>query len=229
MKKLLSILLVATMICTALPAMVFADTSADAGIVTEYTVYSSGKATLEKPDTTKKIKWSTSKKTVATVSNKGVVTALKAGTCKITAKFGKEKQIYNITVPSTYENFADVPDFGALYSKKNTLGKLSEAKMKKIMVKFFPEKQYADIFLSMVDIQKINYAGYTAKNKSEAAKLVKKYKKNIESAGYEKVEKYDLWSNGNSAMFLNNTKKEITIGFMNRSDLKPIEGFITLK
>ena len=125
-KKILSILIIATMICTALPAMVFADTE-DIATNNDYTVYNSATLELVKPETDKAVKWSTSKKAVATVSKKGVVTGLKAGKCKITAKFGKEKQVYNITVPATYEGFDDLNDFGALYGKKNVQKPLDAA------------------------------------------------------------------------------------------------------
>ncbi len=45
-----------------------------------------------------KVKWLTSNKKVATVSSKGVVKAVKAGTVKITAKVGKKKYTCKITV-----------------------------------------------------------------------------------------------------------------------------------
>lgn len=47
-----------------------------------------------------KVKWNTSKKAVATVSNKGKVTARKAGRAKITAKVGSEKFSCTVTVKS---------------------------------------------------------------------------------------------------------------------------------
>lgn len=46
----------------------------------------------------KKVKWSSSKKTVATVSKKGKVKAKKAGTAKVTAKAGKKKYICKVQV-----------------------------------------------------------------------------------------------------------------------------------
>lgn len=46
----------------------------------------------------KKVKWSSSKKTVATVSKKGNVKAKKAGTAKITAKAGKKKYTCKVQV-----------------------------------------------------------------------------------------------------------------------------------
>lgn len=48
--------------------------------------------------TKKKVTWSSNKKSVATVSKKGKVTARKAGTATITAKVGKKKFKCKVTV-----------------------------------------------------------------------------------------------------------------------------------
>lgn len=53
---------------------------------------------LKLKGTSGKIKWSTSNKKVAAVSQKGKVTAKKSGTATITAKVGKKKYICKITV-----------------------------------------------------------------------------------------------------------------------------------
>lgn len=47
-----------------------------------------------------KVKWSSSKKSVATVNSKGLVKAKKKGTAKITAKIGKKKYTCKVTVQS---------------------------------------------------------------------------------------------------------------------------------
>ena len=49
------------------------------------------KVTLKVRGTKKKVKWSSNKKTIATVTRKGKVTAQKPGTAVITAKIGKKK------------------------------------------------------------------------------------------------------------------------------------------
>lgn len=56
------------------------------------------KTTLKVKNTKKKVIWSSSKKSVATVSKSGRVTAKKRGTAKITAKVGKKKLICKVTV-----------------------------------------------------------------------------------------------------------------------------------
>ena len=57
----------------------------------------------------KKIKWKSNKKAVATVSSDGVVTAVGAGSAKITAKVGKKKLVCKVTVtdPGTTNNNDD--------------------------------------------------------------------------------------------------------------------------
>lgn len=57
-----------------------------------------GKTSKLKVKGAKKVKWSSNKKSVATVSSKGVVRAKKAGKAKITAKVGKKKYTCNVTV-----------------------------------------------------------------------------------------------------------------------------------
>lgn len=54
--------------------------------------------TLKVKGTSGRVKWSSSKKSVASVSTKGKVKALKAGKAKITAKAGKKKLVCNVTV-----------------------------------------------------------------------------------------------------------------------------------
>lgn len=56
------------------------------------------KTTLKITGTKKKVKWSSSKKSVASVSAKGVVTAKKKGTAVITAKVGNKKYTCKVTV-----------------------------------------------------------------------------------------------------------------------------------
>ena len=64
-----------------------------------------------------KIKWKTSKKKVAAVSKKGVVKAKKAGTTKITAKYGKKKKVWTVKVTKKTAKKAGVASVAALDGK----------------------------------------------------------------------------------------------------------------
>ena len=55
-------------------------------------------ATLKVTGTKKKVKWSSNKKDIATVNQKGKITAKKAGKAVITAKIGKKKYTCKVTV-----------------------------------------------------------------------------------------------------------------------------------
>ena len=62
------------------------------------TLYVGKSTTLKVKGTKKKVKWSSNKKSVATVSSKGKVKAKKKGTATITAKVGKKKYKCKVTV-----------------------------------------------------------------------------------------------------------------------------------
>lgn len=48
-----------------------------------------------------KVKWSSSNKAIVTVNKKGKIVARRAGKAKITAKYGKKKTVFVVTVKST--------------------------------------------------------------------------------------------------------------------------------
>lgn len=64
------------------------------------TLFKGQSKTLKVKGTKKKPKWSSSKKSVASVSKKGKITAKKKGTATITAKIGKKKYKCKVTVES---------------------------------------------------------------------------------------------------------------------------------
>jgi len=66
-------------------------------------------AALKVKNTKKKIKWSSSKKSVATVTQKGKVKAKKAGKTTITAKIGKKKLKCKVTVTAKKSNDKQTP------------------------------------------------------------------------------------------------------------------------
>ena len=61
-------------------------------------IYVGNTVKLKMKNTKKKVKWSSSKKSVATVSKKGVVKGKKAGKATITAKIGKKRWTCKVTV-----------------------------------------------------------------------------------------------------------------------------------
>lgn len=65
---------------------------------TSMKLWSGDKITLALKGTKAKVTWSTSNKDIATISQKGMVTARKTGTAKITAKVGKKKYTCKVTV-----------------------------------------------------------------------------------------------------------------------------------
>lgn len=64
----------------------------------DISLYVGDSYTLKLKNAKGKVKWSSSKKRIATVSSKGKVKAKKKGTCKITAKVGKKKYTCKVTV-----------------------------------------------------------------------------------------------------------------------------------
>lgn len=75
------------------------------GLTSKLTIKKGSKTTLKPVITpftsTQKVTYSSSDKKVASVSSKGVVTAKKAGTAKITVKSGSKKVVVTVTVPKT--------------------------------------------------------------------------------------------------------------------------------
>lgn len=51
--------------------------------------------------TASKVKWSSSNKAIVTINKKGKIVARRAGKAKITAKYGKKKAVFVVTVKNT--------------------------------------------------------------------------------------------------------------------------------
>lgn len=84
-----------------------------------------GKVTLKLKNWKKRVTWSSSKKSVATVSGKGVVKAKKKGTAKITAKAGGKKYVCRVTVTKTSGYAAEVLKLVNKERKKHGLSALT--------------------------------------------------------------------------------------------------------
>lgn len=91
--------------------------------------------TLKVKNSKKKFKWSTTNKKVATVSKKGVVKAVKKGTAKVVAKYGKTKLVCKVTVkpiptvkpePVTASISSQVADFSVSMFQKATKQSLQD-------------------------------------------------------------------------------------------------------
>ena len=108
LKKTLLLILAAILFTLAAPAQalqspfVVTTEAASSNAVTisakKKTLYIGKSFTLKIRGTDKAVKWSSSNKSVATVSAKGKVTAKKAGTAVITAKVGGKKLVCKVTV-----------------------------------------------------------------------------------------------------------------------------------
>lgn len=86
------------------------------------TVYNSRSFRLKVTGGKGRIRWKSGNKKVATVSKKGTVTALKGGTCTITAVRNGIRMKCKVTVPKHYKGYK-IPDFGALYGKRGKFQK----------------------------------------------------------------------------------------------------------
>lgn len=111
-KRVISLLLVLLLIIGLVP------TTASAAVKLNKTAISLSEGdtyTLKASGTKSKITWTSSKKTVATVSSKGVVTAKKAGSATITATISNKKYTCKVTV---------IEKFNATTASKNIKSEL---------------------------------------------------------------------------------------------------------
>lgn len=86
------------------------------------TVYNSRSFRLKVTGGKGRVRWKSGNKKVATVSKKGTVTALKGGTCTVTAVRNGIALKCRVTVPKHYKGYK-IPDFGALYGKRGKFQK----------------------------------------------------------------------------------------------------------
>lgn len=87
------------------------------------TVYNSRSFRLKVTGGKGRIRWKSGNKKVATVSKKGTVTAIKGGTCIVTAVRNGIALKCRVTVPKHYKGYK-IPDFGALYGKRGKFQKV---------------------------------------------------------------------------------------------------------
>lgn len=97
-KRLVTITLIFAMIASAIPSNAIQAAKKVKLNKTKLVLQVGKSYKLKLKNNKKKVKWSSSKKTVATVSKKGNVKAKKAGTAKVTAKAGKKKYTCKVQV-----------------------------------------------------------------------------------------------------------------------------------
>ena len=141
--------------------MIFTSFTAITYAKADYKIHNGGKITLYVHGGYGSIKWSSSKKSIATVSKKGVVKGIKAGTTTITAKRSGAKASCKVQVYSYYEDFPKIPDFGA------TIGVCP-----------------SDTNLNSDDYGIIYYALYKAKNVKTAKNWVSTYEKKLKKKSF---------------------------------------------
>lgn len=222
-KQFLSIFIITTMICTALPTVALAK-------VQTYKVHNSATLQLEKPDATGNATWKSSNKKVATVNKQGVVTGKKAGTCTITAKVGKITKKYKVKVPTLYENWKTVPDFGALYGLKEFVEDFDDELVEDAI------SSDADLDIDLDDEHMDEDSSdwmlmktYKAKNAKQAKALIKKYEKRLKTKFKYRLEmkiwvRADhstarQWKNGDISVTVGRVGKKIEILCMNSAKL----------
>ena len=99
MKKILSLALAMMLTVLLLPVDVEAAEAKKVALNKKsLTIYVGAKTTLKNTGTANKVKWSSSKPSVASVSQKGVITAKKAGKTTISIKSGKKVAKCTVTV-----------------------------------------------------------------------------------------------------------------------------------
>lgn len=120
-KKVLTIVLAFIMVLSLVPIQV--DAAKKVKLNKSKLSLNVGKSyTLKLKNNKRKVKWSSSKKKIATVTKKGKVTAKKTGNCNITAKVGKKKYVCKVTVKNKK---SIVPNTNNNNSNANTTPQMS--------------------------------------------------------------------------------------------------------
>lgn len=114
LKRVISLIMVLLLVVTLIPKTVSAAVKLNKTVIslTEGDTFA-----LKVSGSKSSVKWTTSKKSVATVSTKGVVTAKKAGSATITATVSKKKYTCKVTV---------IEKFNATTASKNIKSELTD-------------------------------------------------------------------------------------------------------
>lgn len=99
-KKMRKTMVTMMMVFAAMLLMVAPVQAASKTKTTKVTLKAGQSKTL-RVKTAGKVKWSSSNKTIVSVNKKGKIVARRAGKAKITAKYGKKKAVFVVTVKNT--------------------------------------------------------------------------------------------------------------------------------
>lgn len=99
-KKMRKTMVTMMMVFAAMLLMVAPVQAASKTKTTKVTLKAGQSKTL-RVKTASKVKWSSSNKAIVTVNKKGKIVARRAGKAKITAKYGKKKAVFVVTVKNT--------------------------------------------------------------------------------------------------------------------------------
>ena len=117
-------------------------------------------AKLKVKNTKKKIKWSSSKKSVATITKKGKVKAKKAGKTTITAKFGKKKLKCIVTVKAKKASTTSAPK-PTTKPGTTTSGEITVANI----ISALHIKDYSEMTVTFTSEQKLGKGAFTIHTK----------------------------------------------------------------
>lgn len=100
-KKMKKAMVTMMMVVFAAMLLMVAPVQAASKTKTTKVTMKAGQSKTLRVKTASKVKWSSSNKAIVTVNKKGKIIARRAGKAKITAKYGKKKAVFIVTVKST--------------------------------------------------------------------------------------------------------------------------------
>lgn len=101
MTKMMKKAMVTMMMVFAAMLLMVAPVQAASKAKTTKVTLKAGQSKTLRVKTAGKVKWSSNNKAIVTVNSKGKVVARRAGKAKITAKYGKKKAVFVVTVKSS--------------------------------------------------------------------------------------------------------------------------------
>lgn len=100
-KKMKKAMVTMMMVVFAAMLLMVAPVQAASKTKTTKVTLKAGQSKTLRVKTAGKVKWSSSNKAIVSVNKKGKIVARRAGKAKITAKYGKKKAVFVVTVKST--------------------------------------------------------------------------------------------------------------------------------